>query len=59
MGKGEDVINEKINEMEEEYEEYVDSLSELQTATDRAYLGDIYLNEIHSKKYSIFPLITM
>ena len=41
--------------------EYVDadSLSELQTATDRAYLGDIYLNEIHSKKYSIFPLITI
>ena len=37
MGKGEDVINEKINEKEEEYEEYVDSLSELQTATDRAH----------------------
>ena len=36
MGKGEDVINEKINEKEEEYEEYVDSLSELQTATGRA-----------------------
>ena len=37
MGKGEDVINEKIyEEKEEEYKEYVDSLSELQTATDRA-----------------------
>ena len=49
MGKGEDVINEKINEMEEEYEEYVDSLSELQTATDRTQeikQGDIQSNII-------------
>ena len=36
MGKGGDVINEKINEKKAEYEEYVDSLSELQTATGRA-----------------------